>query len=284
MSKKRTAVFVIVTAVVIAALATGIILTDGLYEKAGSVNETMQDAVLHEGDKISLFGMQVNPALISGFVVTGILLLFAAIVRIFVIPKFSYIPNKFQLLLEQAVGMFEGLARNNSPHRNNFLGAYLFAAGAYICIGTLFELLGIPWVTAAGASLSLPAPLADINGAIMMGCLSYLVILSGGILSNGFRGVGRTLKEFSLPISMSFRLFGALLSGLLVTELVYSYLALSFVLPVIVGVLFTILHALIQTYVLTMLTALFYGEVSEPPVLKPKKQKKIKVPSEVTSK
>ena len=284
MTKRRTLVFLFIVAVIIAALVAGIVLTDGLYEKTGNVNETMQDAVLHEGDKINFFGLRVNPAVISGFVVTGILLVFAAAVRLFVIPKFTYVPNKFQLLLEQAVGMFEGLAKNNSPHRNGFLGAYLFAAGTYICVGTLFELIGIPWMTAAGASVTLPAPLADINGAIMMGCLSYIVILSGGILSNGLRGVGRTLKEFSLPISMSFRLFGALLSGLLVTELVYSYLALSFVLPVIVGVLFTILHALIQTYVLTMLTALFYGEVSEPPVLKPKKQKQKKVPSEVNPK
>ena len=73
-----------------------------------------------------------------------------------------------------------------------------------------------------------------------------------------------TLKEFSLPISMSFRLFGALLSGLLVTELVYYYINLSYILPVVVGVLFTLLHAVIQTYVLTMLTAMFYGEVSQP--------------------
>ena len=114
-----------------------------------------------------------------------------------------------------------------------------------------------------GASVSLPAPLSDINGALMLGCLSYLVILSGGIAKNGLRGVGLTLKEFSLPISMSFRLFGALLSGALVTELVYSALFLSYGLPVVVGV-FTLLHALIQAYVLTMLTALFYGEVSEP--------------------
>ena len=102
------------------------------------------------------------------------------------------------------------------------------------------------------------------SGAIAMGCVSYLVILSGGIASNGFRGVGSTLKEFSLPISMSFRLFGAMLSGLLVTELVYYTIMLSIVLPVIVAVLFTLLHALIQTYVLTMLTSVFYGEVSEP--------------------
>ena len=91
------------------------------------------------------------------------------------------------------------------------------------------------------------------------------MILSGGIAGNGMRGVGSTLKEFSLPISMSFRLFGALLSGLLVTELVYYYARLSYVLPVLVGVLFTLLHALIQAYVLTMLTALFYGEVSQRP-------------------
>ena len=82
-------------------------------------------------------------------------------------------------------------------------------------------------------------------------------------MSNGFRGVGSTLKELSLPISMSFRLFGALLSGLLVTELVYYSLSLSFVLPVFVGVMFTLLHALIQTYVLTTLVSIFYGEVTE---------------------
>ena len=104
--------------------------------------------------------------------------------------------------------------------------------------------------------------------------LSYLVILSGGIAGNGLRGVGMTLKEFSLPLSMSFRLFGALLSGLLVTELVYHYLSLSFVLPVLVGVMFTLLHALIQAYVLTMLTSLFYGEMAEPAPKAPKKAAK----------
>jgi F-type H+-transporting ATPase subunit a len=122
-------------------------------------------------------------------------------------------------------------------------------------------------------SISLPAPLSDINGAIMMGCLSYLVIMSGGIAGNGFKGIGKTLKEYSLPISLSFRLFGALLSGALVTELVYYYSSLSYVLPVLVGVLFTLLHALIQSYVLTMLTSLFYGQVSDN-TPKPPKEKK----------
>ena len=66
-----------------------------------------------------------------------------------------------------------------------------------------------------------------------------------------------------------------MLSGLLVTELVYASLQLSFVLPVLVAVLFTLLHAIIQTYVLTMLTAVFYGEVSEPSAKKKKQTRKV---------
>ncbi|MCD7734464.1 MAG: F0F1 ATP synthase subunit A [Clostridiales bacterium] len=261
---------------ILAALLIGVFLTGSLDGgETESVQVAMKDAVLHDVNQISLFGIKdVNPGLISAFTVTAVLLILAALLRIFVIPRFQLIPGKLQLLLEQLVGMFDGMAKRNSPWRNRALGAYLFAAASYIFVGTCFELFGLQVVTTGGNSIALPAPLSDINGAIALGCLSYLFIMSGGIAGNGVRGIGRTLKEFSLPISMSFRLFGALLSGLLVTELVYYYINLSFVLPVVVGVLFTLLHALIQSYVLTMLTALYYGEVSEPGEKKPKKAKK----------
>ncbi|HJB76672.1 MAG TPA: F0F1 ATP synthase subunit A [Candidatus Oscillibacter avistercoris] len=246
--------------------------------KTETVQEAMRDAVLHESNRIDLFGKEVNPGLISAMTVSGILLVVAACLRIFVIPRFQYVPGRLQLLLEELVGLFDRMAKSNSPERNGFLGAYIFGAGVYIFTGTIFELFGLQAVTTQGHSIALPAPLSDINAAIALGCLSYLVILSGGVASNGMRGVGRTLKEFSLPISMSFRLFGALLSGLLVTELVYYYTALSYVLPVVVGVLFTLLHALIQSYVLTTLTSLFYGEVSEHSASEGKKSKKQKTP------
>ena len=239
-----------------------------------SVQEVMRDAVLHETGQVSLFGLtEVNPGLISAYVVTALLLVLAVCLRVFAVPRFRQVPGRLQMLLELWVGTFSSMAEKNSPHKNKMLGAYLFGAGSYIFVSTLFEMLGLQAVTVAGHSIALPAPLSDVNGAIAMGVLSYLFILTGGVTSVGLRGVGRTLKEFSLPISMSFRLFGALLSGLLVTELVYYYIALSFVLPVIVGVLFTLLHALIQSYVLTMLVALYYGEVSEPAKPKVKKAK-----------
>lgn len=264
MDKKRRTTGIVVFALLAIALMIGTIIVKS-PDSHGSISELMRDAVLHETNKVSLFGFKdVNPGLISAVTVTGILFVFALIIRIFVIPKFKMVPGRLQLLLETLVGFFDNLAKSNSPHCNKFLGAYIFTAGVYIFVGTVFELFGVQVVTTHGASMALPAPLADINGAIMIGCLSYLVILSGGIAENKLKGVGKTLKEFSLPVSMSFRLFGALLSGALVTELVYHYIHLSYGLPVLVGVLFTLLHALIQAYVLTMLTSLFYGEVSEP--------------------
>ena len=273
MSKKQKCISLIVFAVLICVFLLGIFIVKSPGETE-TIQETMRNEVLHETVKVSLFGIKdVNPGLISAFCVTFIITVFALIVRIFVIPKFKYVPGKFQLILEEAVGTFDRLAQSNSPHKNKFLGAYVFTAGTYIFIGTIFELFGFQAISSNGASATLPAPLSNKKGAKCMGFLSYGIILSGGIATNGIKGVGRTLKDFSLPISMSFRLFGALLSGALVTELVYYYIGLSFVLPVIVGVLFTLLHALIQAYVLTMLTALFYGEVSEPakPKLKNKK-------------
>ena len=155
-------------------------LLAGSPGRTETVQEAMRDAVLHSVNRISLLGLKtVNPGMISAFVVTAALLLAAALIRVFVIPRFQYVPGKFQLVLEEAVGLFDRMSRGDSPHRCKFLGAYIFAAGAYIFVGTLFELLGIQAVTVHGHSITLPAPLSDVNAAIALGTLSYLVILSG---------------------------------------------------------------------------------------------------------
>lgn len=277
---KRKKLFLIVWGLSILAVLAGIILVGfPSGEKEESITEAMRDAVLHEENKMSLFGLPVNPGLISAFLISGILLLFALIVRIFVIPRFKYVPGKFQAIIEKAVEFFSDMAKGNSPHKTGFVSGYIFSAGLYIFVSTIFELFGVQWITTKGHSMTLPAPLSDINAAIAMGVTSFLIILGAGIVANGFKGALKVLKDFSLPISMSFRLFGALLSGLLVTELVYYYATMSFVLPVIVGILFTLLHALIQAYVLATLVSIFYGEAVEPKKIKDKKIKEKKVKS-----
>lgn len=264
MGKKEKTRFLIVWLVITLVFLVGSFVVPS-PEKTETVKVMMRDAVLHEENRCILFGlMSVSPAMISAMVVSGCLLLAALLIRIFAIPRFKMVPGKFQSAIELLVSTFDNLAKTNSPRRNSFLGVYAFGAGVYIFVGTIFELFGVQVMTISGHSVSLPAPLSDVNAAISLGVLSYFVIFAGGILGNGVKGISLGLKKFSLPLSMSFRLFGALLSGLLVTELVYYYASLSYVLPVIVAVLFTLLHALIQSYVLTLLTTMFYGELNAP--------------------
>ena len=270
----RKTVFIIVWLALIIVILAAIFLIGISPHEGESIKEAMRDGVLHEKNKLMFFGLEVNPGLVSAYIVTGILLLFAVVVRIFVIPRFKRVPGKFQCAIEKLVGFFSDMAKKNSPHKTEIVSIYIFSAGIYIFFSTIFELFGIQAITTSGESISLPAPISDINAAIAMGVMSYGFILLAGLFTRGVKGALGVLKDFSLPISMSFRLFGALLSGLLVTELVYYYVSLSFVLPVIVGVLFTLLHAVIQTYVLTTLVSIFYGEAVEP---KPKKIKEKKV-------
>lgn len=120
MKAKKTKLALWICAIVVLLVASILVPS---VQKTETIQVTMRDAVLHETNRISLFGIKdVNPALISAMVVSGILLVFAVIVRIFVIPRFKMVPGKFQMLLEQAVDLFDGMAKSNSPGRSGFLG------------------------------------------------------------------------------------------------------------------------------------------------------------------
>ncbi|MBQ9276981.1 MAG: F0F1 ATP synthase subunit A [Clostridia bacterium] len=226
-----------------------------------SLGERMKEVVLPD-DVDFLFGLKVSPSFYSALIVTGFLLLVALIIRIFVIPRFKKVPGKFQALLEKLVEFFSGIADSNCARPNAYIGPFVFSAGLFIFFGTIIEMVGFH------------AVMLDLNACIAMGLCAFVSILVVAIKTNKMSGLLNALKDFSLPISMSFRLFGAILSGGLVLELVYSFSALSYGVPVIVYVLFTLLHAIIQTYVYVMLTSIFFGENTEPKVKKPKKSKK----------
>lgn len=233
-------------------------------EDGASLGEIMKKAVLP--DDISFLGLNVNPSFYSAILLTGFILFVCLILRIFFIPRMKKIPGKAQVILEKAVSVFAGLAQSNSPGSNRFLGAYNFSAAIFVFFGTMIELLG------------LRAVLVDINACIAIAVCSFGTIIAGSVKANGPKGILHSLKDFSLPLSMSFRLFGSMLSGLIITHLVYEFIALSFVVPVIVGVIFTIFHAVVQTYVLTLLTSMFYGsgaEVQHKEKKKPKKKKEL---------
>lgn len=244
-----------------------------LAEKSGStIGDVLREAMLPEG--WDLGGLHITPGLISAVVVAVLLLLVAVILRIFVIPRFKTVPGKFQALLEKLVEFFENIASFNSPHRNSYLGAFVFSSGVYLFVGIVFELFG--WqVNINGTVVTLPAVMSDLNCAVAIAVSSFVSILVGAVITNKLRGVVTSLMDFSLPISMSFRLYGSLLSGLLMTELLYHVTALycSIIVPALVAVIFTLLHAVMQTYIFTTLTGMFYGEKTEKVPKKARKRK-----------
>ena len=100
MTKQRRRELVIWLAAVAVFLIASILV--GPPGRSETVQETMRDAVLHETNRVSLFSIKdVNPGLISAMLVSAFLLVAAALIRIFAIPRFKMIPGKFQLLLEQ---------------------------------------------------------------------------------------------------------------------------------------------------------------------------------------
>ena len=173
---RKKFIFLAIWLAVIVLLLIGIVLLWPPGAKHETIKEVMKDGVLHEQNKMSLFGLEVNPGLISAYVVTVILLVAAALIRIFAIPKFKTVPGKFQSVIEKLVEFFSDMAHTNSHHKPRFAGAYIFSAGVYIFFGTLFELFGVQWITTNGMSMSLPAPISDINAAIAMGELECDVL------------------------------------------------------------------------------------------------------------
>jgi F0F1-type ATP synthase membrane subunit a len=91
---------------------------------------------------------------------------------------------------------------------------------------------------------------------------------AGGKLIGVVVGLFKTLSDIILPFSMALRLFGSILSGMLIMEIVYFaleslWLPLAAFLPAIVSVVFTLFHAVIQAYVFALLVSMFTGEATE---------------------
>ena len=76
--------FLLIWLGVIVLLLVGIAVLSKLNptEHTESVKEAMRDGVLHEVNKINFLGIEVNPAVLSAYIVTGIILLAAVLIRI----------------------------------------------------------------------------------------------------------------------------------------------------------------------------------------------------------
>lgn len=210
------------------------------------------------------FGGVLTETNFSMFVASALILIGAIIIRIFIIPKFTDVPGKVQNVLELVVGTLEDYAYGVSGIKDSIIPAYGLTVGAVIVFSGFVELLGFRAPTTdflMNAALALMALIViNIVGIRKFGCLGRLksffnpVPMVGPIL---------LVTHLLIPVSLTFRLFGNILGGMIVLELLYAVTPLF--LPGVLNTFFVLFHAGMQTYVFLTLMFTYVNEAVEEP-------------------
>jgi F-type H+-transporting ATPase subunit a len=220
----------------------------------------------HQWNLFSIFGYK-NPLLainseivIHTWVIIG--LLTVALTTVHYILHNTHLGR---FILIQIVDFFVGLTKQSL---GKFVFSHcVFAASLFIFIALCNTAPIIPW---------LDEPTRDINTALALGIISFIYIQINTIK---LRGVGAYIKDFFKPffimlplnilaklssiISISFRLFGNIFGGSIITKLYFTTIQISWIaqligifsgINVILVLFFTLFEGLLQAFVFAMLT------------------------------
>ena len=205
--------------------------------------------------------LQVTDTMVSAFVTMLALVLFALVVRIFFIPRWRKDDEHvsgFRLFIEAMVNIFDSSAREQNGNYGGFVGPFYFALAGFIALGTLMELTGMR------------PPTSDLNAGLALGLMSFVLIAFFGFHKKKARRLLRycnpinVISDVVVPFSLALRLFGSVFSGYIIMHLIYSLpVYLNIALPAVGSVIFTLFHALIQSYIFMFLSMSFIGEAIE---------------------
>ncbi len=216
--------------------------------------------------RVDVLGISTSTSVIIAWAVGAALVIFALAMRMFVIPKFRETPRGLQLVLETAVEAISDFTRSKfGGHANEALAAYFFSLAA-LFIGSAFAEL-----------ISFRPPTSDLSMTLSCALITFVLIQSTGIRKKGLAGHLRSYKEpnalvtpfkalseIAIPVSLACRLFGNMLGGMVVMELVYMALgAFSVGIPAVLGLYFNAFHPLIQFFIFINLSLTFIGEAAE---------------------
>ncbi len=214
--------------------------------------------------RMTLFGFSISSSVVLSWIIILILTLIAVLIRIFVVPKMTNEPKGIQNVLETMVEFIEKYIRSQVKGIDG-LGAYIFTIAVYMIACAAAELFGFR------------APTADITMTFGMALITFFLINYYGIK---LRGVGGRIKglaspsplvfpirivcDMAVPVSMACRLFGNMLGGLIVMDLLYTALGNKAVgIPSLFGLYFNVFHPLIQAFIFVTLTLAFINEAVE---------------------
>ena len=211
---------------------------------------------------IVIFGYDVSETVLVSWGVMAIIIFAALVLRIFFIPRFKDEPTGVQAALEAAVGWIEDFAATRMKKRSGFLNVLLFTLAV--------TLLGYGIADLAGFR----SPASDPTFTLTIAFMIYIVINVYAIvyrkkkknpLIDGASVFVRTIYKFvsgiSTPVSMGCRLFGNMISGTIVMDLIYTALGSAALgIPDIIALYFGVFSSLIQMYIFITLTLTYVAD------------------------
>ena len=171
-------------------------------------------------------------------------------------------PGRKQLILESFVSWISRFFEDILGRNGRRYVPYLITVVVYLGISNVIGLFGMK------------PPTKDLNVTAALSVMSIVLIEYAGIHKKGLKGWGKSfaqpiaiiapinvLEIFIRPLSLCMRLFGNILGGFVVMELLKQLLPV--LLPIPFSFYFDIFDGLIQAYVFVFLTALFIKEAIE---------------------
>lgn len=171
-------------------------------------------------------------------------------------------PGKTQIVLESAIGWAQDFFEGIIGKENKRYIPYLITIVLYLGFSNIIGLFG------------LKPPTKDLNVTAALAIMSMCLIEYSGIRKNGAihwmkhftKPVAlvtpiMVMEIFIRPLSLCMRLFGNMLGGFVVMELLK--MAIPILVPIPFSFYFDIFDGLLQAYVFVFLTALFMNEEME---------------------
>lgn len=216
--------------------------------------------------RTEIFGISVAETTVLSYKITLIVLILALVFRTFVFPRFKDEPGTFQILMESAIEEVQKFI-NGATHGGlgDVLPSYFMALAVFMVGSAMTELFG------------LRAPTSDLLTTFSMALITFFLINYYGIKVKGLGGRIRSLanptpivfpfkiiSDVATPVSLACRLFGNMMGGMIVLELLKSSLgAYAVGIPAVAGLYFNLFHPLIQTYIFIILSLTFINEAVE---------------------
>ena len=232
-------------------------------------------------ERVPVFGFSIAKTALISTGVTVILIILCVLFRVFAFPKFTEQPKGLQNALEICVETMDAFtAKAVGAKAAESLSPYMVSMALFIAGCAFSELFG------------LRAPTSELTTTFAMGLLTFILLNVYGFKKLGFGGrlkaMGgpvapmrvimvplKMVSDIAVPLSLACRLFGNMLGGMIVMDLLKGALGgYGTAIPAIAGLYFNLFHPAIQGYIFITLSLTFIDEAMETTEEEPKEKKK----------